>query len=93
MGSRLQFLLRKNAGKRFFEKYQEELSKLIIDNDFKILTLEDSDIISAAIIKNNELFQQSNATWTFKQIPFLEKNELRRVISCIQRKYNDIVYY
>lgn len=49
-------------------------------------------IISAAIIKNNELFQQSNATWTFKQIPFLEKNELRKVISCIQRKYNDIVY-
>ena len=92
MESRLQFLLRKNAGKRYFEKYQEELSKLIIDNDFKVLNLEDSDIISAAIIKNNKLFQQSNTTWTVRQKPFLEKNELRKVISHIQRKYNDIVY-
>ena len=35
MKNRLQFLLRKNAGKRHLEIYQEELSKLVIGKDIK----------------------------------------------------------
>ena len=35
MKNRLQFLLRKNARKQYFEIYQEELSKLVIGKDIK----------------------------------------------------------
>ena len=54
--SRLQFLLRKNKGKQLLPEYQKQLSRLVIGDNFKTLNLEDSDTISAAIIKNGELY-------------------------------------
>ena len=52
--SRLQFLLRKNAGKRYMAEYLTELSRLITNNKFRILNLEESDIISKSIMDNHE---------------------------------------
>lgn len=45
MKNRLQFLLRKNAGKQYLEIYQEEVSKLVIGKDIKVMSLEESDMI------------------------------------------------
>ena len=70
MENRLQFLLRKNAGKRYLETYKDILSKLIVDGSYNIIGLEETD----------------------KHIPFVEKNELKRIISGIQSRNNDIVY-
>lgn len=89
--NRLQFLLRKNTGKRYLEKYQEELSKLIIGNNIKIMSLEKSDIIFK-MISDNMLFKQNNLAWSAKQIPFQDKSILKKIISDIQIKYGDIVY-
>ena len=49
MENRLQFLLRKNKGKQYLPEYQEQLSKLVIGDNFKILSLEDSDTISCLL--------------------------------------------
>lgn len=92
MNNRLQFLIRKNAGKRNLEEYKEILSKLIIDNNYSIMCLEDSDIITETVIKNNKLNQYTNSIWSSKQIPFSEKNELKQIISKIRLRYDDMVY-
>ena len=91
MKNRLQFLLRKNAGKQYFEIYQEELSKLVIGKDIKVMSLEESDMIFK-MISDNMLFEQSNLAWSAKQIPFQDKRILKKIISDIQLKYDDIVY-
>lgn len=75
--NRLQFLLRKNTGKRYLEKYHEELSKLIIGNNIKIMSLEKSDIIFK-MISDNMLFKQNNLAWSTKQIPFQDKSILKK---------------
>lgn len=92
MENRLQFLLRKNKGKQYLPEYQEQLSKLVIGDNFKILSLEDSDTISAEIIQNGELFQQGNVAWKSQRIPFLEKTELKQILLHIGRRYDDAVY-
>lgn len=76
MENRLQFLLRKNKGKQYLPEYQEQLSKLVIGDNFKILSLEDSDTISAEIIQNGELFQQGNVAWKSQRIPFFGENRI-----------------
>ena len=91
MKNRLQFLLRKNAGKQYFEIYQEELSKLVIGKDIKVMSLEESDMIFK-MISDNMLFEQSNLAWSAKQIPFQDKHILKKIISDIRLKYGDIVY-
>ncbi len=45
MNSRLQFLLRSNAGKRYLDEYKEIVSKLIQNSDYDIMNLEESDTI------------------------------------------------
>ncbi len=91
MKNRLQFLLRKNAGKRYLEIYQEELSKLVIGKNIKIMSLEESDMIFK-MINDNMLFEQNNLAWSAKHIPFQDKTKLKKIVSDIQLKYNDIVY-
>ena len=91
MKNRLQFLLRKNAGKQHLEIYQEEVSKLVIGKDIKVMSLEESDMI-LKMISDNMLFEQSNLAWSAKQIPFQDKHILKKIISDIQLKYDDIVY-
>ena len=91
MKNRLQFLLRKNAGNRYLEIYQEELSKLVIGKNIKIMSLEESDMIFK-MINDNMLFEQNNLAWSAKQIPFQDKTKLKKIVSDIQLKYNDIVY-
>ena len=92
MENRLQFLLRKNKGKQYLPEYQEQLSKLVIGDNFKILSLEDSDTIFAEITQNGELFQQGNVAWKSQRIPFLEKTELKQILLHIGRRYDDAVY-
>ena len=91
MKNRLQFLLRKNAGKQYLEIYQEEVSKLVIGKDIKVMSLEESDMI-LKMISDNMLFEQSNLAWSAKQIPFQDKHILKKIISDIRLKYGDIVY-
>ena len=91
MKNRLQFLLRKNAGKQHLEIYQEEVSKLVIGKDIKVMSLEESDMI-LKMISDNMLFEQSNLAWSAKQIPFQDKHILKKIISDIRLKYDDIVY-
>lgn len=92
MENRLQFLLRKNAGKRYLETYKDILSKLIVDGNYNIIGLEETDVISEKIIKNQITLQDNNLIWTDKHIPFVEKSKLKRIISGIQSRNNDIVY-
>ena len=92
MENRLQFLLRKNAGKRYLETYKDILSKPIVDGSYNIIGLEETDVISEKIKKNQITLQDNNLIWTDKHIPFVEKNELKRIISGIQSRNNDIVY-
>lgn len=73
MENRLQFLLRKNKGKQYLPEYQEQLSKLVIGDNFKILSLEDSDTIFAEITQNGELFQQGNVAWKSNGFRFWRK--------------------
>lgn len=79
MKNRLQFLLRKNAGKQYFEIYQEELSKLVIGKDIKVMSLEESDMIFK-MVSDNMLFEQSNSAWSAKQLPFQDKHILKKII-------------
>lgn len=91
MENRLQFLLRKNKGKQYLPEYQEQLSKLVIGDNFKILSFGDSDTISAEIIQNGELFQRQ-CRLEIPTVPFLEKTELKQILLHIGRRYDDAVY-
>ncbi len=90
--SRLQFLLRKNAGKKYMAEYIMELSKLIINNKFRILNLEDSDIISKSIIDNHKKFLSKIDYWECRNILFNQKEMLKDIIAKIQLVYSDLVY-
>lgn len=91
-GKQITVSTKKNKGKQYLPEYQEQLSKLVIGDNFKILSLEDSDTISAEIIQNGELFQQGNVAWKSQRIPFLEKTELKQILLHIGRRYDDAVY-
>ena len=90
--SRLQFLLRKNAGKRYMAEYLTELSKLITNNKFKILNHEDSDVISKSIIDNHEKFLSKMDYWECSNVFFTQKEILKGIITKIQLIYSDPVY-
>ena len=78
--------------KQYLEIYQEEVSKLVIGKDIKVMSLEESDMI-LKMISDNMLFEQSNLAWSAKQIPFQDKHILlKKIISDIRLKYDDIVY-
>ena len=89
---RLQFLLRKNAGKRYMAEYLTELSKLITNNKFKILNLEDSDVISKSIIDNHEKFLSKMDYWECSNVLFTQKEILKGIITKIQLVYSASVY-
>lgn len=89
---RLQFLLRKNAGKRYMAEYLTELSKLITNNKFKILNLEDSDVISKSIIDNHEKFLSKMDYWECSNVLFTQKEILKGIITKIQLVYSAPVY-
>jgi len=59
MNSRLQFLLRKNVGKRLINEYLKSLSRLINHRYFIILNLEDSEPILERIVANCMLSTKS----------------------------------
>lgn len=59
MENRLQFLLRKNKGKQYLPEYQEQLSKLVIGDNFKILSLEDSDTILRKLYRTANCFSRA----------------------------------
>lgn len=90
--SRLQFLLRKNAGKRYMAEYLTELSKLITNNKFKILNLEDSDVISKSIIDNHEKLLFKMDYWECRNTLFTQKEILKGIITKIQLVYSAPVY-
>jgi hypothetical protein len=90
--SRLQFLLRKNAGKRYMAEYLTELSRLITNNKFRILNLEESDIISKSIMDNHEKLLFKMDYWECRNIFFTQKEILKGVITKIQLVYSAPVY-
>ena len=90
--NRLQFLLRKNAGKRYMAEYLTELSKLITNNKFKILNLEDSDVISKSIIDNHEKLLFKMDYWECRNTLFTQKEILKGIITKIQLVYSAPVY-
>ena len=75
--SRLQSLLRRNAGKRYMAEYLTELSNLITNNKFKILNLEESDIISKSIKDNHEKLLFKKDYWECRNTLFTQKEYLK----------------
>jgi hypothetical protein len=73
-------------------EYLTELSKLITNNKFKILNLEDSDVISKSIIDNHEKFLPKMDYWECRNILFSKKEILKGFITKIQLIYSDAVY-
>ena len=90
--SRLQSLLRRNAGKRYMAEYLTELSNLITNNKFKILHLEESDILSKSIMDNHEKLLFKMDYWECRNILFTQKEILKGVITKIQLVYSAPVY-
>ena len=90
--SRLQFLLRKNAGKRYMAEYLTELSRLITNNKFRILNLEESDIISKSIMDNHEMLLFKMDYWECRNTLFTQKEKLKGIITKIQLAYSAPVY-
>ena len=90
--SRLQFLLRKSAGKRYMAEYLTELSRLITNNKFRILNFEESDIMSKSIMDNHEKLLFKMDYWECRNILFTQKEKLKGVITKIQLAYSAPVY-
>ena len=90
--SRLQSLLRRNAGKRYMAKYLTELSTLITNNKFKILSIEESDIISKSIMDNHEKLLFKKDYWVCRNTLFTQKEILKGIITKIQLAYSAPVY-
>ena len=90
--SRLQSLLRRNAGKRYMAEYLTELSKLITNNKFKILNLEESDIISKSIMDHHEKLLFKKDYWECRNTLFTQKEILKGIITKIQLAYSAPVY-
>ena len=86
--SRLQSLLRRNAGKRYMAEYLTELSKLITNNKFKILNLEESDIISKSIMDHHEKLLFKKDYWECRNTLFTQKEILKGIITKIQLAYS-----
>ena len=77
MNSRLQFLLRKNVGKRLINEYLKSLSRLI----FIILNLEDSEPILERIVANNDLMLEKTVAGV--RIYYFRKRKYFNVLSTI----------
>lgn len=88
MNDRLSFLLRKNTGKRYMQEYLNELSKLVYQDKFEILTLEESDCIFEYIKKHLRYEPVSRCT----QNIFSNKDKLKKTILEIQRIDKSNVY-
>ena len=65
--------MRRNAGKRYMAEYLTELSNLITNNKFKILHLEESDIISKSIMDNHEKLLFKKDYWECRNTPVRDK--------------------
>ena len=81
MNSRLQFLLRKNIGKRLINEYLKSLSRLINHRYFIILNLEDSEPILERIVANNELMLEKKVAGV--RIYYFHKRKYFNVLSTI----------
>lgn len=88
MNDRLNFLLRKNTGKRHMQEYLNELSKLVHRNKYKVLTLEESDIVFEKI----KMHISNKYIWKYAKNIFSNKDKLKKIISEIQYINNSNVY-
>ena len=84
--------MRRNAGKRYMAEYLTELSKLITNNKFKILNLEESDIISKSIMDHHEKLLFKKDYWECRNTLFTQKEILKGIITKIQLAYSAPVY-
>ena len=66
--------MRRNAGKRYMAEYLTELSNLITNNKFKILHLEESDILSKSIMDNHEKLLFKKDYWECRNTLFHQKS-------------------
>lgn len=73
-------------------EYLTELSKLITNNKFKILNLEESDIISKSIMDHHEKLLFKKDYWECRNTLFTQKEILKGIITKIQLAYSAPVY-
>ena len=91
MNKRLEFLIRKNKGLVYMEKYKSEINKLVY-NDYSILNLEESDRIKEIKIYNTKKSLLNGYFWQQRSISFKNKQPLVKIVDNIKNIYNDIVY-
>lgn len=75
---RLLFLIRKNQGRLNMPCYIEELNKLVHDNDYKIIGLEESDRIMGKIKENSRKY--SNIKQVYTELPFNDRSILKTIV-------------
>jgi len=79
MNKKLEFLLRKNDGKLHLQEYINELNRIINDKQYKILPLEETDIIMRNIVEK----RNDKPSKILRNILYMNKVPLKECIKDI----------
>ena len=88
----LQMLLRKNSGTIHFKEFKAELSRLLINEDYEIIDIEEYDNMKARIEANTKNSISNGAYRKMQHIEFTRKKTLNIIINIIGSSYDKSIY-